>query len=130
MTDVRTPAHGHPRANRPLYVTVIAWLFVAAGVVGVAYHATELNVRSPFDDDVIWVLAVRLLAIVAGFFILRGANWARWLAIAWVAFHVILSAFHSVSQTVAHAMLFAVVAYVLLRPAASAYFGTRGVSDS
>jgi hypothetical protein len=40
--------------------------------------------------------------------------------------HVILSAFHSVSETIAHAALFAVVAYVLLRPKASAYFRVAG----
>jgi hypothetical protein len=108
--------------RRPRSVTVIAFLFIAAGIVGVAYHATELDIRSPFEDDVGWVLLVRLLAIVAGFFMLRGANWARWLALAWVAFHVVLSAWHSVSETVAHAALFAVIAYVLLRPEASAYF--------
>ena len=114
------------KARRPLSVTVIGWLFVAAGIVGVVYHATELDRRSPFESDVVWVLLVRLLAIVAGVFMLRGANWARWLAIAWIAYHVILSAFHSVSETVAHAVLFAVIAYVLLRPGASAYFrGTR-----
>jgi hypothetical protein len=42
------------------------------------------------------------------------------------AYHVILSAFHSVSETIAHAALFAVVAYVLLRPKASAYFRVAG----
>jgi uncharacterized membrane protein HdeD (DUF308 family) len=122
MTDVGESGHTHLRSKRPLSVTVIACLFVAAGIVGVAYHATELNVRGLFENDAVWVLLVRLLAIVAGFFMLRGANWARWLALAWIAFHVILSAFHSVSETVAHAVLFAVVAYVLLRPEAAAYF--------
>jgi hypothetical protein len=109
--------------ERPLPVTIIGWLFIAAGVVGVAYHATEIDVGAPFDDDVLWVLLVRLLAIVAGVFMLRGANWARWLSIAWIGFHVILSAFHSVSEALAHGVLFAVIAYVLLRREASAYFG-------
>jgi hypothetical protein len=108
--------------SRPRAITVIGFLFVAAGVVGFAYHATELNIRRPLESDAVWVLVVRLLAVIAGLFMLRGANWARWLALAWVAYHVILSAFHSVSETVAHTVLLAVVAYVLLRPEASAYF--------
>ena len=36
------------------------------------------------------------LAIVCGVFLLRGHNWARWLALAWIAFHVVLSAFHAI----------------------------------
>lgn len=108
--------------RRPLSVTVIGWLFVAAGVVGLAYHATELNAPGPFDSEVVWVLIVRLLAIVGGAFLLRGADWARWLLLAWIAYHVALSAFHSWSQTVVHAALLAGVAVVLLRPDAAAYF--------
>ena len=34
-----------------------------------------------------------LLAMVSGAFMLRGHNWARWLALAWIIFHVILSIF-------------------------------------
>jgi hypothetical protein len=121
-----TTAPAHLRAQRPRSITIIACLFVAAGIVGFAYHATELNIRGPVDYDVVLVLFVRLLAIVAGVFMLRGANWARWLVLAWIAYHVILSAFHSVSETVAHGALFAAVAYVLFRPKASAYFRGTG----
>jgi hypothetical protein len=55
-------------------------------------------------------------------FMLRGCNWARWLLLVWIAYHVILSAFHSLSELVMHSLLFALVAYFLLRPQASAYF--------
>ena len=122
MTDVPASDYAPLRAKRPRSVTVIGWLFIATGIVGLAYHATELDIRRLFEDDAVWVLLVRLLAIVAGVFMLRGANWARWLALAWMAFHVGLSAFHSVPETVAHAVLLAVITYVLLRPEASAYF--------
>ena len=57
---------------------------------------------------------------------LRGRNWARWLLLIWIAYHVILSGVHSLSQLVVHGLLFAVVAYFLFRPRASAYFrGSR-----
>jgi hypothetical protein len=108
--------------KRPRSVTVISWLFIATGIVGFAYHASELNTRSPFESDAVLVLFVRLLAIVAGVFMLRGADWARWLALAWLGFHVILSALHSVSETLMHMALLAGAAYVLLRPKATAYF--------
>lgn len=112
----------HPSNGRPRSVTVIGWLFVAAGIVGFVYHATELTTTGPVDSDVVWVLFVRLLAIVGGAFMLRGADWARWLVLAWIAYHVVLSAFHSWSETAVHAVLLAGVAVILLRPEASAYF--------
>ena len=112
--------------KRPLSITIISWLFVAAGVIGLAYHATEFKAQRPFEYDFVWVCFVRLLAILCGVFMLRGSNWARWLLLVWIAFHIILSAFHSLFELVIHGLLFAVVAYFLFRPQASAYFrGTR-----
>ena len=108
--------------KRPLSVMIIGWLFVAAGTVGLAYHANEFKASVPFQYDVVWVCLVRLIAIVCGVFMLRGRNWARWLLLVWVAYHVMLSAFHSLSGFVIHSLLFAVVAYFLFRPQASAYF--------
>ena len=108
--------------KRPLSVTVISWLFVAAGTVGLAYHATEFKAGVPFQYDVFWVCLVRLLAILCGVSMLRGSNWARWLLLVWIAYHVILSAFHAVSELVIHGVLLAVIAYFLLRAQVSAYF--------
>jgi hypothetical protein len=60
---------------------------------------------------------------------LRGSNWARWLLLVWVAYHVILSAFHSLSGLAIHSLLFAVVAYFLFSPPPAAYFrGARAGS--
>jgi len=112
--------------KRPRSISVISWLFVAAGAIGLAYHATEFKVDRPFQYDVVWVCLVRLLAILCGVFMLRGSNWARWLLLVWIAYHVILSAFHSLSELAMHTLLLGVVAYFLFRPRASAYF--RGAS--
>ena len=113
---------GRGMSKRPLSITVISWLFVGAGAVGLAYHATEFKADGPFQYDVVWVSLVRLLAILCGVFMFRGRNWARWLLLVWIAFHVIVSAFHSVSELVMHGLLCAVVAYFLFRRQASAYF--------
>ena len=113
--------------KRPLSVTISAWLFVAAGVVGLAYHATEFKVARPFENDAVWLCFVRLLAIVGGTFMLRGRNWARWLSILWMAWHVGLSAFHPLPELIMHSVLLVVVGFLLFRPQASAYF--RGGSD-
>ena len=114
--------------KRPLSVTVIGWIFIAAGVIGFAYHVTEFKTLRPFPNEIVWSACVRLVAVLGGVFVLRGHNWARWLLLAWLAFHVILSAFHAWSELIVHGLLFVVVAYVLFRPRASAYF--RGASRS
>ena len=108
--------------KRPLSVTVISWIFVAAGVFAFAYHVSEFKAQRPFEYVIVWVCFLRLLAILGGVFALRGNNWARWLLLVWIAYHVVLSAFHSVSELVVHSLLFVVIAYVLFRPPASAYF--------
>lgn len=111
--------------KRPVSVTVVAWIYILTGAVGIAYHSTELSPRHPFKGDLIWIELVRLLAIVAGAYLLRGRNWARWLAIFWIAFHVVLSAFHSPPELAVHAVLCVLFAWLLFRPAASLYLVQR-----
>ena len=107
---------------RPRSITVISWLFVTAGVIGLACHATEFKAQRPFEYDFVWVCFVRLFAILCGVFMLRGSNLARWLLLVWIAFHVVLSAFHSLFELVIHSLLFAVVACFLFHAQSSAYF--------
>ena len=116
--------------KRPLSVTAIGCLFIAAGVIGFAYHVTELKIQRPFEYGMLGILLIRLLALFGGVFLLRGHNWARWLLLIWIASHVILSAFHGLSEMVAHAVLFAIVVYVLFRPRASVYFRTPRVEPA
>jgi hypothetical protein len=116
--------------KRPLAVLVIGWIFILAGVVGLTYHLTELNPQRPFENDAIWVLLVRLLAIIGGLFMLRGSDWARWLLVMWMAYHIILSAFHSMFELITHTVLLAVIAYFLFRPHVSAYFRAERASQA
>ena len=110
---------------RPRSVTIISWLFIAAGGIGFAYHLPEFASRLPLDGGFVAVLLIRLVAVVGGVFMLRGANWARWLMVGWMAYHVGLSAAHSIGQLAMHTVLFGAIAYFLFRPPCSAYF--RGV---
>jgi hypothetical protein len=110
--------------KRPISVTIISWIFIASGSVGFIYHITELNGDQSIQYETVWICFVRLLAIVGGAFMLCGKNWARWLSIVWIGCHVILSAFHSLFELVAHSLLFLVFAYLLFRPKATAYFRT------
>lgn len=111
--------------KRPVAVTIIAWIYIVAGVVGLAYHAKEFKLAHPFENDGLWICFVRLLAIVSGVFLLRGHNWARWLAVAWMAWHVYLSVFHPLSELIMHSVLLLVFTFFLFRPRASAYFGNH-----
>lgn len=115
--------------KRPLSVTIISWIYIVVGVGGIAAHSTEFNLRRPFEADLLTALVVRLLAIVAGIFMLREQNWARWLAVAWIAFHVALSSLHSLPAAVMHALLLAIFTFFLFRPKASAYFRDAGTGQ-
>ncbi len=115
-------------SKRPSSITVISWIFIAAGVAGLAYHATEFNAQRPFDNDFFWVCLVRLLAILGGAFMLRGSNRARWLLVVWLGYHVALSVLHTPFELVVHSLLFAAVLVFLFRPQASAYF--RGATTT
>ena len=108
--------------KRPLSVTIIACVLAAAGLMGIVYHLGEFKPQHPFQYEIAWITLVRLLAVVAGVYMLRGKNWARWLALAWMAFHVVVSAFHSLPELALHVLFLAVFAYFLLGASASAYF--------
>lgn len=105
--------------KRPLYVTIIAWLYILTGVAWFAYRSPEIK---GFDEDLVWSGLTCLAAIVCGIYMLRSQNWARWLALAWMAFHVILSLFHALPQLALHAVFLAILAFFLFRPAATRYF--------
>ena len=116
--------------HRPLAVTIIACVYIVIGAIGFAYHFTEFNAQHPFQDGLVWIELVRLIAIVCGVFMLRGHNWARWLALVWIASHVVLSAFHTLSELAIHILFCAILAYFLFRPTASRYFRAGGTEPA
>ena len=97
---------------------MLGWLFIAVGILSTVYHL----LKGSLDRWIVPILLVGAIAIVAGVFLLRGARWARWLVLAWLAFHVVVSAFNSLSDAIAHLVLLLVVGYVLLGPPTSNYF--------
>jgi len=111
-----------PRDKRPLSVTVLAWVYIVVGTVGFVHHWTEFQPGDAFHYDFIGIELIRLLAIVCGVLLLRGHNSGRWLALAWIAFHVILSAFHALGEFAIHGLFCAAITWVLLRPQAARYF--------
>ncbi len=111
--------------KRPIAVWVISCLFIAVGLVGLIHHFPRNMV---FHQDDVWILLTELLAVVAGVFMLGGKNWARWLAIAWMAFHVAIS-WPAAAMIAIHTVFLAAIAWLLFRRDARAYFA-RGKSGS
>jgi hypothetical protein len=109
-------------ATRPLPVTLIACLYILVGVVGSAAHLIGLH---GLESDVLWAVLVNLTALIGGVWMLRRQNWARWLAIGWMTFHVILSVSHSPRELIIHALLLVAIAFFLFRPRVSAWFAQR-----
>jgi hypothetical protein len=103
-------------------VTVIGWLYIAMGAIWFVYHLGDFSLGAAARYDTLWIELVRLVAIVCGAFLLRGQNWARWVALAWMGFQVVVGALHSVPQLAIHCLFLAAIAYFLLRSDAALYF--------
>ncbi len=115
------------RVERPRSITIIGWIFIVFGSIALLTSLLEIfNTATAQRGAYLkghWMIpVVRLLALLAGVFMLYGYNWARWLLVVWLAYHVVLGAFHSPLELVIHSLLFAVVLYFLFRRQASAYF--------
>jgi hypothetical protein len=107
--------------TRPLSVIVISVVFIIAGITGIIYHAGEWR-DSAISFDVVAAFLIRVAAIVGGVFALLGKNWARWLLILWIVYHVVLSAFHSTSELITHSVIAAIVGACLFNRKANQYF--------
>lgn len=114
--------------KRLLSVTIVGCIFLATGIIGSVFHATELKAPGSARHDAVWALLVSLVAILCGIYLLRGSDWARWLAVAWLVFHVLLS-LYSRQALVIHSALLVVIAYLLFRRAAGTYFRAAAPSD-
>jgi hypothetical protein len=110
--------------KRPLSITIISWLFIVVGVVALVYHSTHGK-----EDNILWILFVRFLALVCGVGMLFRQGWARRLTAAWLGYHVYLSIGHEAGKLIVHALLFVVIAFFLFRRSSAAYF-QRGPATS
>lgn len=105
-------------------VSIISFIYIAASAMGIIYHAVELK-QIASNPEVIWVLTVRLLAIAGGVFALRSANWARWLLVAWIIYHVIISFYHSTAEIIMHAVVTVITIASLYNAKANTYFRNK-----
>ena len=103
---------------RPRTITIISWFFIIFGSIAL------LSGVLPFRDLMShwYVHLSRLLMIIAGVFMLKGHNWARWLLVVWITFHIIISALHSALFLLMHVVIFSAILYFVFRREASTYF--------
>lgn len=113
-------------SKRPVAVWIVAVVYLAVGVLGLGYHFRELLAM---QKDSVWVETTELVAIVCAVFLLRGQNWARWVAVAWAAFHVLISVLNAYHGVVVHSVLLVVIAWLLFRGRARSIFGAGGLRN-
>ena len=109
--------------QRPRSITIISWFFLIFGSIALISGLLPPDSLTLAQLKGHWMVHLsRFLSIVAGLFMLRGHNWARWLLVALIAFHIVLSALHSVLQLLIHVAIFTVILFFLFRRPASSYF--------
>jgi hypothetical protein len=108
--------------KRPISITILSWLYIVVGALSTASHYADFRAHRPVLNEVVWITVLGAAAIVAGVFMLRGQNWARWLALLWMATHVVISALQLMRGLVIHSVLFVLIAYLLFRREAREYF--------
>ena len=82
-------------SKRPWPVIVISSLYLLVGVIGFVAHFQELWARHP---DAVAIELTELVGAISGAGLLMRQKWARWLALAWILFHVGLSLFHPLGE--------------------------------
>ena len=97
-------------------VFTIAVLYIAVGFGGFAIHFPR-----QWQSEDILIEVTELVALTCGVFLLRRKNWARWLALTWMALHVAIS-FPAIIQVAIHLLFFVLIAWALFRSSTRGYF--------
>jgi hypothetical protein len=111
--------------KRPRSIIVISFLFILLGTLTLIHAAwdlanTQQRLTNLQNHWMIYLSAVA--AIVGGAFLLRGRNWARWLLVMWMGFHIVVGALHGMLPLLTHVVIFSVILFFLFRRPASSYF--------
>jgi hypothetical protein len=108
--------------KRPIAVTVVGWLMMAAGAFGLARGFMGAGRLWPPNQDLMWIVVVDTIGIACGIFLLRGQNWARWLTLVWLGAHAVIISFFNRQAVLAHFVIFAMIAYLMFRADVREYF--------
>jgi len=108
--------------KRPMLLIIVSAVFILVGLGSFSAGLWPVLSSRTVPLDSVIVMVSGLTALISGVFMLRGANWARWLCIAWLVFHVALGFWHPLSKLVTHAVILVVVALILFRTSAARCF--------
>ena len=115
---------------RPLSITILSWLFIIFGSIALVggllplAGANTTQLIAEFKQH--WMVHLsHLAALVAGLFMLRAHNWARWLLVAWIVFHIVIGALHGWVPLLTHVLIFSVILFFLFRRKSSEFFTRR-----
>lgn len=111
--------------KRSIPVIIVAGVLILVGGMGFVYHLKDVNDTGISIYESIWVLVLRLVAIMCGILLLYRINWSRWLAMTWLAYHVVIGAYNSTEQMITHIVFFLLVTALLYLPVSSAYFKNK-----
>ena len=115
-------------SKRPLSITIVGCLFIVVGSLGLASGIISIGRMVGIGSspavrhellDACYVSVSGLIAVIGGAALLHGFRWARWVCLAWMAAHVVLSLFHSIFEVAIHGVFLIVLIYILFRPNAA-----------
>jgi hypothetical protein len=105
--------------QRPIAITLIAALYFALGILGFAHNFSGFLA---LQRDAIYAEITEVIAFIAGAGLYFAQNWARWLALAWIAFHVYLASLNSTREMALHAFFLVAIGWILFRPESRTFF--------
>jgi uncharacterized membrane protein HdeD (DUF308 family) len=114
--------------KRPRSIIFISLLFILLGTITLIHAVVELiNTTERLTDlKSHWMIYLSAAAaIVGGVFLFKGHNWARWLLVVWMAFHIVVGALHGLTPLLMHIVIFSVILFFLFRRPASSFFSSN-----
>ena len=109
------------------YVAVIAVACLYL-LVGIGVGIEQLPNLLAGQREAIGMEIAEATAIVTGVALLLHHGWARWLAVAWMAFHIAIM-FSDPGKLVVHVVLCVLIAWALFRPESRGWFQRGGVGS-
>ena len=110
-------------SKRPILLILVSLLFIVVGIGSLSAGVWPIIPTRAVRLDSVIVTVSGLTAILSGVFMLRGTNWARWLCIAWLGFHLVVSFWHNTAELAVHTLFLAVIAFILFWTSAAGWFG-------
>lgn len=106
-------------------VIVVACLFL---LVGIAAGIEQFPHLLAGQREAVTMEITEAAAILIGVCLLLRQGWARWLAVAWMVFHVVIS-FPDAGKIVVHVVMSGLIAWALFRPESRGWFRRERVAS-